>query len=161
MTFGVTALSPSDRRVEEEVAHLIDRAGLPIGLRDHNVNQVSVVLHSIGQDVATPGPVALLGGDLESGRRAWGHVAEAVDELRLPRATILKVPHHGSRSATFADHASTLLETDIVAVTTTFNRGVPAGRPPHLDVMRAMADAGRATHGVTGGPYSRGLGGPA
>jgi hypothetical protein len=134
------ALTPSDIRVEEQLDERIKRAkGVPLELRELNPNQLSVVAHVTC--VATR-QVTLLGGDLESGRAAWRHVAETARRYECLPAAFFKVPHHGSSTGDLGDAHNELIAPDSTCVATPFNSGGPDGRPPHREQLQHLASLG-------------------
>ncbi len=98
----IWALSPSSRNAKEaarEIRQLIptdERYGRDLGDTQHN--HTSIVLHvRVGQQVM------LLGGDRErvTGHgRGWSSVLDAWTNRQLDTGTVLKVAHHGSKTAT-------------------------------------------------------------
>ncbi len=120
----VRALSPSSASVERAMAEIASM--LPERLRPHlrvrapSSNEASVVLWIKGL-VGT----ALLGADLERQRtddRGWGAVL-ALDPAAGGRASIIKVPHHGSSSGHDQRMWDELLEDQPAAVLTPWSRG--------------------------------------
>ena len=98
-------------------------------------NGVAVVLWITAGDI-----VVLLGSDLERG--GWSTVVQ--DGARpVGRASVFKVPHHGSGSAHEPDVWEHMLEVEPLAVITPWKRG---GRvvPNRLDKQRILAQTGNA-----------------
>jgi hypothetical protein len=96
----VRALSPTDAAVLQSndelaaVATTKDRAAVSSKLKDDN--RCSVVLH-----IESSGICGLLGADLvaDSPHYGWQAVLDEPTHTQLPRADLVKVPHHGGASA--------------------------------------------------------------
>jgi hypothetical protein len=134
-TCEVTTLSPSDRELELAVAalgsllpqHLQAKGRIP----DRRPNDTSVVTWiSIGEIKI------LLGADLEEhGDTARGWSAIISNKQRPGgKATIFKVPHHGSENGHHRDTWIELLTEHPIALVTPWNRG--GGLPTASDVAR-------------------------
>lgn len=122
----VTALSPSEDAVERSILRLIEAAtGEHATLRRRftapdgpNGGSVATVMRS--GDVTS-----LLGADVESTTQnletGWGAI---VSYARPPvRASLVKVPHRGSRGAHHDEMWEELLSDDVVAIVTPWNKG--------------------------------------
>ena len=93
-------------------------------------NQLSVVLWVRCGDV-----IALLGGDLE--RRGWTAILE--DRTRpARRASVFKVPHHGSKGAHLAEVWDRMLEPEPFAILAPWRRG-GAALPKLGDIRRILS----------------------
>ncbi len=98
-------------------------------------NQASVVLW-----VEIGGVIALLGSDLE--KRGWIEILQSTDRPD-GKASVFKIPHHGSRNADDPDVWGNMLEPDPVSVLTPWTKG---GRylPRHEDIQRILSYSGNA-----------------
>ena len=135
----VWALAPSDDAFADflrELGRLMPAAGqVEARIRSLSPNGVAVVLW-----VALGDTVVLLGSDLE--RRGWSTIVQ--DAARpAGRASVFKVPHHGSESAHEPEVWERMLEPEPFAMITPWKRGgriVPSSR----DKQRILARTGNA-----------------
>jgi hypothetical protein len=140
----VTALSPSDDAVSRSIESLIEAAaGTPVTIprryrAPEGPNGASVVT-----SVRTNDTSVLLGADLaNSNNAATGWDAVLTDAKPGTRASLVKVPHHGSEGAHHAGVWSELADADPVAVVTPW---VLAGGhlPTQADLDRLRGVTGR------------------
>jgi len=120
----VTALSPSDKQVElflNEIAQLGAAAGKTRYRASQGKNDTSVVLWiSIGS------LNLLLGADLEETSdplTGWSVVLDSEGRSTGDKATIYKVPHHGSITGHSDQVWDKMIADDSIAILTPFNRG--------------------------------------
>jgi beta-lactamase superfamily II metal-dependent hydrolase len=137
------SLAPSDRSIEltlREVASLFSDRELP-NRRVPSVspNHASVVLWGkVGR------AVVLLGGDLEEtadDATGWSAI-DASTERPSEKASVFKVPHHGSSTGHSDDVWRELLKKDAIAVLTPFARG-RTKLPTEDDITRLKSLAGQ------------------
>lgn len=135
----IVALSPSDKEYSlflEEVAIQSPRPREPFrASTTRTPNLTSVVLQIEFESTAI-----LLGADLESHhdpQRGWTAAVHEGKNLSVRRASILKVPHHGSATGHHESIWSRLMESKPIATLTPFNR-LPRHRqlPTDEDVDR-------------------------
>lgn len=148
----VWALSPSSGTISRgllEISALIPRNGV---LRRRAVsnkpNTAALVLGVKMGSVAV-----ILGSDLETGsdmRTGWKAVL-ALAPYPLPRASVFKIPHHGSKTAHEPDVWTQLLEPTPVSVITPFLAG-RTPLPTKTDRQRLVGSSSAAylTSGTTG-----------
>ena len=117
--YEVWALAPADGAFTHflrQIGRLIPKAGQKERrIRSLSPNDVAVVLWIAVGDIAV-----LLGSDME--QRGWSAIVE--DAARpAGKASVFKVPHHGSKSAHEPRVWETMLEPEPVAVITPWRRG--------------------------------------
>lgn len=131
------ALSPSS--ADLRLAHLDLLKHLPPGGRRSSglpapeSNHTSVVLH-----VRVGRQTVLLAGDREelaSRWRGWASAHASHRRLRLEKARVYKVAHHGAPNGDADVIWSRLLQPDPWTVVAPFNRGLKGGRPRFEDVQ--------------------------
>ena len=146
----VSSLSPDDAAFDaflRSVGSLVAHAGDEIGrLRGVSRNQLSVALW-----VRCGDAICLLGSDVE--KRAWKTILDS-RERPGQRASVFKVPHHGSRNADVPDVWDGLLAPERFAILAPWRRGART-LPGRNDVERmlsrtshAYASTGRASGGL-------------
>ena len=130
----VFSLSPNDARIRQFLQligqHRAQRGQTRRAVRDLHPNLVSVVVRIVfGNDAI------LLGADLqENPYGGWSTIIATSKVLSGPKATLFKVPHHGSENA-HADAQWTDLLNNPASVLTPYNKG--AHRLPTVaDVQR-------------------------
>jgi beta-lactamase superfamily II metal-dependent hydrolase len=119
----VRSLSPSDRGVEEMIARIVEILPEPRVIKrrigDLNPNHASVVLW-----IRVGKAVVLLGADLQRRRDpdvGWKGILN--DPVRPPdKASVFKVPHHGSQNGYEERVWTELLDPDPIAMVTPFAR---------------------------------------
>ena len=130
----IRALSPDDANFinfVRTIGRLLSGSGkVRIRVPSLSPNDVSVALWVKVEDVAV-----LLGSDLE--RRGWTAVLENV-ALRDGKASVFKVPHHGSEDAHEPGVWKQMLELDPLAVLTPWRRGNRT-LPIQRDVKRILS----------------------
>lgn len=130
----IFSLSPSDARIQQFLLligqYRAQRGQTRRAVRDLHPNLVSVVLRIVfGNDAV------LLGADLqENPHNGWTTITTTSQVLNGPRATVFKIPHHGSENA-HADVQWTHLLTNPISVLTPYNRGAHR-LPTEADVQR-------------------------
>jgi hypothetical protein len=130
--FRLEALSPSDAEFSlflSNIAGQVRVKGMPHrAYVSTDPNHAAIVLSlRWGSDAV------LLGADLlshSSPDRGWLAAAGQATILLAPKASLVKIPHHGSESAHAESMWSDLMEADPVAVVTPYSRGKKEGRPP-------------------------------
>lgn len=137
----VTALSPSHTAIQNNHRHMREALAQPGDERrldGFDPNQTSVALWVRVGDLAV-----LLGADLLIGPTGAGW--KAVDTSHFPnvKASLIKVPHHGSSTAHFDRTWTELLTDRPLAVIAPFRTG-NVNIPKPDDVVRIRADAGEA-----------------
>ena len=135
----VWSLSPSDRAFEaflRQVGSLLPRE-LEAKRRVPSLtpNEAAVVLRIAFNDT-----VILLGADLE--RRGWLEILET-DDPKAHRASVFKLPHHGSQNAHEDRVWSEMLDKDPIAALTPWRRG-GGELPLETDVGRILSFTGEA-----------------
>ena len=145
----IWSLSPSDSAFQNflaRVGSLMPKAGqAKIRLPSLSPNRVAVVLWIRVEDV-----VMLLGSDMES--QGWMEILQS-GERSTDKASVFKVPHHGSAGA---DHPSVwrrLLVTDPYAMLTPWRRGGQA-LPTRDDARRILSHTVNA-YATSGKLWSR------
>jgi hypothetical protein len=143
MEARVTALSPSNKEFQNAQAQFADR--FPRGGESprrfkENPNETALVLW-----VTVGDQHILLGSDLLEGPAPDCGWAAVVDSPHLTgnRASVFKVPHHGSN---YSDHPrmwSELVTEDVVSILTPYRSG-KRPRPDDEDLRRIKANSGRA-----------------
>lgn len=124
ITCEIWALSPSDLAVTEALAQLgalmpkeseTKRRATPTGKNDH-----SIVLHISVGEISI-----LLGADLEETAHPDSGWTAIVNSTSRPttKASVFKVPHHGSQNGHSDEVWNTLLVDEPVAVVTPYNKG--------------------------------------
>ncbi|WP_344794881.1 hypothetical protein [Frondihabitans peucedani] len=142
----VIALSPSDvaqYRSNQQLAAGMARAEDRMKLRPPDPNEASIALWlELGSSVI------LLGADLIIGPEGcgWKGILDGFDPQQ--KASLFKVPHHGSPNAHHEPVWSRLLETDPVALIAPFRPGRNP-RPSSADVARILSFT---PHGYTTAP---------
>ena len=130
--YDVWSLSPGDVDYEsflQAVASLVLRpAGQRTARRDSRRNDLSVALW-----VRCGDAVCLLGADVE--KRGWLAIVNSPERPRQ-KASVFKVPHHGSSNADLPEAWSELLETGPFAVLAPWRRG--SGVLPRRDDVRRI-----------------------
>ena len=135
----IWSLAPADEAFVgflRELGRLVPEAGqAETRIRSLSPNGVAVVLWITVGDI-----VVLLGSDLERG--GWSTLVQDVARP-VGRASVFKVPHHGSGSAHEPDVWEHMLDPEPFAVITPWKRG---GRvvPNRLDKQRILAQTGNA-----------------
>ena len=130
----VWSLSPGDELFERflrSVGHWVSPVeGTARRIPELAANQLSVVLW-----VRCGDAIVLLGGDLE--RRGWTAILEDGTRPRR-RASVFKVPHHGSQGAHSTEVWDRMLESEPLAILTPWRRGASA-LPKPQDVHRILS----------------------
>ena len=135
----VWSLCPGDELFDQfirSIGHLVSRQDSATQrIPTLSPNQLSVVLW-----VKCRAAVVLLGGDLE--RRGWNAVLE---DGRSPteRASVFKVPHHGSKGAHLTEVWERMLEPEPVAILAPWRRG-GAALPRPRDIHRILSFTSQA-----------------
>lgn len=139
----VMALSPTESAVEvacAELARAIDSLD-PGNVKSQlsRDNRCSVVLH-----ISAGCSAILLGGDLERAPQAfgWGAVLEEPDHRYLQRSNLVKVPHHGSDGAHYAEMWNALVEEQPWIIVAPFWNN----RIPGQDDIQRLQALGRAVY---------------
>jgi len=138
----VTALSPSDQTISRGllgIAEQLPQSRLGAAQKRKvavDGNETSVVLHArLGSRVA------LLGADLENQndtRSGWQGIVNLEESFHPSKASIFKVPHHGSDNAYCPAVWENLLESQPTAVVTAFTKGKkPRPSPEDLQRLRS------------------------
>lgn len=122
--FRVTALSPSDEcwlsaQVEFRKYLPLAGGGSPLNHAPRfKPNNEAVALHiSIGE------LAVLLGSDLETNKEGWSVLAEHQEILKLTKAQLYKVAHHGSKTAECVKVWERLLDEKPLSLLTPFQNG--------------------------------------
>ncbi len=151
----VTALSPSDETVTLALAALreiLPKAGEPQRrIINRSPNHASVVLWITAGSLRV-----LLGADLEhTNREGQGWTAILANVQDASRASLIKVPHHGSENADCPEVWDKMLHENPIAVITPFTAGVRL--PKNTDLERIAARTSRLYLTSAGGgkPPSR------
>jgi hypothetical protein len=116
-TVTLLSLSPSDARIGQFLnligQHRVAKGQSRRPVRDLHPNLVSVVLRVVFGDDA-----ALLGADLqEIPHHGWSEIIDHSQVLDGPRATLFKIPHHGSENAHHDGQWSKLCDAPTVVLT--------------------------------------------
>ncbi len=140
----VIALSPSDRAIDRAISKLAEgsaRIDSRRRLAAGDPNEYSVALWlEIG------GVSVLLGADLLVGPEGCGWQAIALWHHPAERASIFKVPHHGSPNAHHQPTWDNLLSSDVVAIVAPFRMGSnPRPNPEDLERIRSNSDRAFST----------------
>ena len=137
----VTALSPSDRAVSRALSNLAqgtakvaDRKRLTVG----DPNEYAIALW-----VDMGGTSALLGADLIIGPEGCGWKAVLNTHAVTDKATLFKVPHHGSPNADHPRVWSDLLAPDVISLVAPFRAG-RVTRPDPVDARRISDNSAAA-----------------
>jgi hypothetical protein len=153
---SITALSPSDGSVRlalAEIGKLIPKENTPQRrVINRSPNHASVVLW-----VEAGSRRILLGADLEHTRRIGdGWVAVVNSSTGPNRATMFKVPHHGSDNADCPEVWEKMLVPDPIAVVTPFNTGgAPLPKPTDMERLRSRTSNLYCTSRGPGKPPQR------
>jgi len=127
---SVCTLSPSDSAILQ--AKFAFKGAFPVAgqkrlpIASPKPNHAAVVLW-----ITVDSHHMLLGADLQETAdcsTGWTVIASASSTIRSNKASIYKVPHHGSRNAHSQKVWSDLLISDPIAILTPFRRGVPLCR---------------------------------
>jgi len=138
---SVQALSPSQTAVERALKHLANELsadGTRRGLKAQDPNDASVAIWLHVGDVAV-----LLGADLEIGPTGCGWKAVETSHQPSDKASLFKVPHHGSAGAHHEPTWSELLDPSVIAVLAPFRSG-SSNVPKPADERRIADRAGAA-----------------
>jgi hypothetical protein len=139
----VYALSPVQGRVHQFLRRIASYApqlrGARLRVPDLHPNLVSLVLRFV------VGPnAAVLGADLqEKPYNGWTEVLDTSQCLNGPRASLFKIPHHGSLNAYLRRQFTDLLTDDPHLVLTPYNRGSQK-LPTASDVARILGHSPHA-----------------
>lgn len=117
----VMSLSPSNRAFKRAMRHLrraIPQADTPTTLRQPDANDFAVALW-----VEAGGKRLLLGADLPKGSAGFGWQAVLSDPRPEGKASVYKVPHHGSKTAHRGSVWSELLTKEPLALLTPYRAG--------------------------------------
>ena len=121
MAVNVEAISPSHLDVQTFLKRIAVLPPIPPGsrLEPFDENDVAVALW-----VSVGNRRILLGADLEvcGAQRGWDAVLQSPAQL-IGRASVFKIPHHGSPNADHAGVWQSLLDPNPMAALTTYNRG--------------------------------------
>lgn len=136
------ALSPSDEEFTVflgQIARMRPTRGRPYRTTTATTpNFVSVVLH-----IQCPEFSVLLGADMEAhsdSRRGWAATVSEGQRGAIPRAELLKVPHHGSYTGHYEDMWTVLLGPQPYGIVTPFNRLSKSRKLPTLDDLNRLSD---------------------
>jgi hypothetical protein len=132
----VLALSPSDEAVLRATELLAEGTSTADSRRrlsagDPNENAIALWIE-VGDQVA------LLGADLLNGPKGCGWQAVLATHKSARKASLYKVPHHGSPNADLDDVWDRLLIEDVVSILAPYRAGVTS-RPSPEDVKRIVA----------------------
>ena len=119
------ALSPSGTHFTEFLQRMGGFIECNLGQAKTRISEPSKNALSVAMLLTVGGQAVLLGADLEEDRderKGWKAVVEA-RKGRLPKAHVLKVPHHGSEGAHNDDMWSEVLSEDVWSVVTPWNNG--------------------------------------
>lgn len=133
---SIRSLSPSDEaelRARDVLAEATATAGSRRRLAAFDPNEMSVALWVQVGDQA-----ALLGADLERGPVGCGWEAVLATHAPASKASIFKVPHHGSVNAEHAGVWADLLSGDVISVLAPFRNG-SVSLPTDDDVARIIS----------------------
>ena len=138
------SLSPSDAvigRFLEQMASSLPNAGEPqLRAKDLKPNEVSVVLSA-----QFPNGSALLGADLEeTPGKGWSNIL-ATSTCIGDRATLFKVPHHGSENAHCDAVWSKMLSRAVIAIIAPWNRGKRLPTPSDAKRILSLTQNAYAT----------------
>ncbi|MDR3469809.1 MAG: MBL fold metallo-hydrolase [Xanthobacteraceae bacterium] len=136
-TLQIFALSPVQSRIQQFLKHV---ASLIPELRQSRIrvgalhpNLVSLAVRLVFESDAV-----ILGADLQEHPHAgWTEILDACQCLRGPKATLFKIPHHGSENAHLDRQWSELLVAQPASVLTPYNRG-SRKLPTDEDIRRIM-----------------------
>lgn len=132
----VVALSPSSEAVERARRALAKSVGGEVRVSNTDPNECSVALWvSIGSEAM------LLGADLPIGPLGCGWRAVELTHSPANRASLFKVPHHGSPTSRYDATWSDLVSDEAVALIAPFRAGVTP-RPQQEDVAWVADRAG-------------------
>lgn len=131
---SVTALSPSHQAITNALKKLSDDVAKPGEMRrpgKSDPNELAVALFVVVEDIAV-----LLGADLLRGPTGcgWQAVLETFTQVN-PRASLFKIPHHGSPNAHHDDVWSQLLTPEVISLLAPFRAGARP-LPAPADVLR-------------------------
>jgi hypothetical protein len=140
----VTALSPSDDDVSRSIESLIERAtGDPIAVRTRYRAPATPNGASVAASIVANGTGLLLGADLEDSPNALsGWSAVLADARPAMSASVVKVPHHGSKGAHHDEMWAEIVADDAVAIVTPWVVG-GGYLPTEEDLDRLRLVAGR------------------
>jgi beta-lactamase superfamily II metal-dependent hydrolase len=133
----IFALSPMQSRIQQflrYVASLVPTFRQPrVRVGDLHPNLVSLAVR-----VVIGGDAVILGADLqERPHKGWTELLDTSQCLEGPKATLFKIPHHGSHNAYLDRQWSELLVQQPAAVLTPYNRGSKK-LPTEQDVQRIL-----------------------
>jgi hypothetical protein len=145
---SIFALSPSNSDFTEFLTEIAGK--LPKKRQPHRAAVASRPNHiAIAIVIQLTADGVLLGADLEelaSDDRGWGAAVKCAKRIGARRASVIKIPHHGSKTAHSPAMWSDLLTQKPVAGITPFNRGRKAGRPPMPDDLLRIASLSSETY---------------
>lgn len=134
---SISSLSPSDYAVtasKTQIAELLELKKEPVrGLLPVDPNYASIVVIIRMKDKSI-----LLGSDLQErgdDRTGWSVIVKSSYCARN-KSSVFKIPHHGSANAHHPDVWAQMLEDQVYAVLTPFNRVRGDGLPKQADVDR-------------------------